>query len=62
MNHATHQSTKFWLLPQFDGLELFRAKAIHYHYARHFHSSYSIGIIEAGVGENRYLCDDRGVK
>lgn len=54
MNHATHQTTKFWLLPQFDGLELFRAKAIHYHYARHFHSSYSIGIIEAGVGGNYY--------
>ncbi len=53
MNHA-NQTTKFWLLPQFDGLELFRAKAIHYHYARHFHSSYSIGIIEAGVGGNYY--------
>lgn len=54
MNRATHQPTKFWLLPQFDGLELFRAKAIHYHYARHFHSSYSIGVIEAGVGGNSY--------
>lgn len=53
MNHA-NQTTKFWLLPQFDGLELFRAKAIRYHYARHYHSSYSIGVIEAGVGGNYY--------
>ncbi len=48
------QTTKLWLLPQFDNLELFRAKAIHYHYARHFHASYSIGVIEAGVGGNYY--------
>ena len=53
-NASTHQTTKLWLLPQFDDLELFRAKAIHYHYARHFHSSYSIGVIEAGIGGNYY--------
>lgn len=52
MNPATNQQTKLWLLPQFDDLELFRARAIHYHYARHFHASYSIGVIEAGVGGN----------
>jgi AraC-like DNA-binding protein len=54
MNRATHRSTKFCLLPQFDGLELFRANAIQYHYARHFHAGYSIGVIEAGVGGNYY--------
>jgi AraC-like DNA-binding protein len=54
MNRVTHQPTKFWLLPQFDNLELFQANAIHYHYARHFHPSYSIGVIEAGVGGNYY--------
>jgi hypothetical protein len=46
--------TKCWSIPEFDHLELFRAKAIHYSYARHSHPSYSIGIIEAGVGGNRY--------
>lgn len=54
MNPSTHKTTTLWLLPQLDDLELFRAKAIHYHYARHFHSSYSIGVIEAGVGGNHY--------
>jgi AraC-like DNA-binding protein len=57
MNSATPQPaklTKFWLLPQLDDLELFRANAIHHHYARHFHSSYSIGVIESGVGGNDY--------
>ncbi|MBD2092836.1 AraC family ligand binding domain-containing protein [Microcoleus sp. FACHB-1515] len=48
------RTTKFWLIPEFHNLELFRAKAIHYHYARHSHSSYSIGVIEAGVGGNNY--------
>lgn len=54
MNQSTNHTTKLWLLPQFDNLELFRANAIHYHYARHFHVSYSIGVIEAGVGGNYY--------
>ncbi len=49
-----HQKTKFWLIPEFDNLELFRAEAIHCHYARHAHSTYSIGLIEAGVGGNSY--------
>lgn len=48
------RNTKFWLIPEFNNLELFRAKAIHYHYARHSHSGYSIGVIEAGVGGNSY--------
>jgi len=48
------RNTKFWLIPEFHDLELFRAKAIHYHYARHSHASYSIGVIEAGVGGNNY--------
>ncbi|MBW4474288.1 MAG: AraC family ligand binding domain-containing protein [Stenomitos rutilans HA7619-LM2] len=54
MNRATNPPTKLWVLPQFDNLEVFRAKAIHYHYARHFHASYAIGVIEAGVGGNYY--------
>jgi AraC-like DNA-binding protein len=54
MSNCTRQNTKFWLIPEFDNLELFRAKVIHYNYARHSHSSYSIGIIEAGVGGNHY--------
>jgi AraC-like DNA-binding protein len=53
-SELTPQSTKLWLIPEFDNLELFRAKAIHYSYARHFHQSYSIGIIEAGIGGNHY--------
>ncbi|MBE7385953.1 MAG: AraC family transcriptional regulator [Leptolyngbya sp. SIO1E4] len=54
MSHRFNQRTKFCLLPEFDNLELFRARSIHYHYARHAHPSYAIGIIEAGVGGNRY--------
>ncbi|NJN59688.1 MAG: AraC family transcriptional regulator [Leptolyngbyaceae cyanobacterium SL_5_9] len=46
--------TKFWVLSELDGLELFRATAIRYSYARHSHASYSIGLIEAGVGGNYY--------
>jgi AraC-like DNA-binding protein len=54
MSDYTRQNTKFWLAPEFDNLELFRAKAIHYNYARHSHPTYSIGIIEAGIGGNYY--------
>lgn len=54
MDDSTHQSTKFWLIPEFNNLELFRAEAIHHTYVRHSHSGYSIGIIEAGVGGNCY--------
>jgi len=54
MRNSTCQSTKLWLIPEFDNLEIFRAKAIHYSYARHAHRSYSIGIIEAGIGGNHY--------
>lgn len=41
-------------MPEFSNLELFRAEAIHYNYARHSHPGYSIGVIEAGVGGNYY--------
>ncbi|NJK49325.1 hypothetical protein HC931_15170 [Candidatus Gracilibacteria bacterium] len=54
MGNSTHQNTKYWLIPEFDNLELFRAKALRFSYARHSHPSYSIGIIEAGVGGNYY--------
>lgn len=57
MSHQTDQSlqnTTFLAFPEFDNLETFRACAIRYRYARHFHGSYSIGVIEAGVGGNRY--------
>lgn len=49
--------TKFWAIPKFDNLELFRAKAICCTYSRHSHSGYSIGIIESGVGGNYYRGD-----
>ncbi|WP_186375935.1 AraC family transcriptional regulator [Hyella patelloides] len=42
------------MIQEFDNLELFRAKAIHYNYARHSHPGYSIGVIESGVGGNYY--------
>ena len=48
------QSAKVWQVPELDNLELFRARAIHHSYARHSHASYSIGIIESGVGGNYY--------
>ncbi|MGK7948568.1 MAG: DUF3291 domain-containing protein [Xenococcaceae cyanobacterium] len=54
MANWTGLNTKFWLIREFDNLELFRAKAIHYNYARHSHPGYSIGIIESGVGGNYY--------
>ncbi|MDJ0596829.1 MAG: AraC family transcriptional regulator [Pleurocapsa sp. MO_226.B13] len=47
-------NTKFCLIREFDNLELFRAKAIHYNYDRHSHPGYSIGVIESGVGGNYY--------
>lgn len=54
MNNSIHRNTKFWIAPDLDNLELFRATAIHYSYARHSHSGYSIGLIESGVGGNYY--------
>lgn len=54
MGNSTKANTKFWLIPELDNLELFRAEAIHYNYARHSHPGYSIGIIESGVGGNYY--------
>jgi AraC-like DNA-binding protein len=50
----TTQATKFWFVPELQNLELFRASAIHYNYARHSHAGYSIGVIEAGIGGNYY--------
>lgn len=54
MGHSLRQNTTFWLLPEFDNLELFRADAIHHTYTRHSHPGYSIGIIESGVGGHYY--------
>lgn len=54
MDDSTYQNSKFWLIPEFNNLELFRAKAIHHTYTRHSHAGYSIGIIEDGVGGNFY--------
>ncbi|MCU0570803.1 MAG: AraC family ligand binding domain-containing protein [Oculatellaceae cyanobacterium Prado106] len=54
MGNRVHQNTRFACLPEFDNLELFRAEAIHYHYARHSHAGYAIGVIESGVGGNSY--------
>jgi AraC-like DNA-binding protein len=54
MSNLSCQNTKFRLIPEFDNLELFRAKAVRYNYARHSHSSYAIGIIESGLGGNYY--------
>lgn len=53
-SELTPQSAKSWLVPEFDNLELFRARAIHHTYSRHSHASYSVGVIEAGVGGNYY--------
>ncbi|NJN86444.1 MAG: AraC family transcriptional regulator [Leptolyngbyaceae cyanobacterium SL_7_1] len=54
MAEQRQQGTQLWIVPEFDNLELFRANAIHYSYARHSHAGYAIGIIEAGVGGNYY--------
>ncbi len=48
------QNTKAWEMPQFDGMELFRAKSIHHTYTRHSHETFSIGVIQDGVGGNYY--------
>lgn len=48
------QNTKLWCVEEFDRLDVFRAEALHYHYARHSHPGYAIGLIEAGVGGNYY--------
>jgi AraC-like DNA-binding protein len=42
------------MIPDLGDLQLFRATAICYSYARHSHANYSIGLIEAGVGGNYY--------
>ena len=49
-----HPDTKVWQLPEFGGLELFRASEARFAYARHSHAAYAIGVIEAGVGGNVY--------
>ena len=54
MKKPIELKTKFWAIPKFDNLELYRAKAIRCTYSRHSHSGYSIGIIESGVGGNYY--------
>lgn len=54
MGDWIHQNAKVWLVPGVNNLELFRATAIRYNYARHSHAGYSIGVIEAGVGGNYY--------
>lgn len=54
MDYSTDEGTKFWSVPEFDNLELFRAEAMYHTYTRHFHPTYSIGLIESGVGGNFY--------
>lgn len=54
MKRKADLNTKFCLIQEFDNLEVFRAKAIHYNYACHSHPGYSIGVIESGVGGNYY--------
>jgi AraC-like DNA-binding protein len=54
MADSTHQRTWLWSIPDLDDLELFRAEAIYPTYARHSHSGYAIGMIQAGVGGNHY--------
>ncbi len=54
MGTSTEANTKFWLIPEFDNLELLRAEAIHCNYAYHSHAKYSIGVIESGVGGTYY--------
>jgi len=54
MENKRNPKTKFWLIPEFHDLELLRVQKIHYQYARHSHPTYSIGIIEEGVGGNFY--------
>jgi AraC-like DNA-binding protein len=43
---------KSWHLPELPGVECFRAWALTHHYSRHSHETYSIGVIEEGVGGN----------
>ncbi|BAZ17805.1 AraC family transcriptional regulator [Calothrix sp. NIES-4071] len=54
MPKLSSKTTKVWQVPSLDNLELFRAKAIHHSYARHSHPTYSIGVIESGIGGNYY--------
>ncbi|MBD1849456.1 AraC family transcriptional regulator [Leptolyngbya sp. GB1-A1] len=54
MSYRIQQSTKLLSFSEFDHLDLFQAQALHYRYARHSHPTYSIGLIEAGLGGNYY--------
>ncbi|WP_088890288.1 AraC family transcriptional regulator [Leptolyngbya ohadii] len=54
MGSRVQQNTKLLSIAAFDHLDLFRAEAFCFSYARHSHTTYSIGLIEAGLSGNYY--------
>jgi AraC-like DNA-binding protein len=48
------QAARSWTTPEISGLECFRADGLVHEYGRHAHSTWSIGIVDRGVGGSWY--------
>lgn len=44
-----HEYTRFWRIPQIDGLELLHATYVTQNFSRHMHEGYAFGVVEQGV-------------
>jgi hypothetical protein len=47
--HVAREYTKFWRVPQLEGLELLHATYISQNFSRHMHECYAFGVVEHGV-------------
>jgi len=54
VNHGTGEATRHWWINELNNLELIRGEKSGHNYPRHFHSGFSIGIIEDGLREYTY--------
>jgi AraC-like DNA-binding protein len=44
------QAARAWATPEISDLECFRAERLAHEYGRHFHSTWSVGVVDRGVG------------
>lgn len=54
MDHGDGETTRHWWINELNNLELIRGEKSGHNYPRHFHSGFSIGIINDGLREYTY--------
>lgn len=57
MRQTTENLAKIWRVPQLKDLELLKATSVNHVYARHWHETFVIEVVESG--ENGFYCEGR---